>query len=179
MLKPFKVVEEQEVFDAQGRIRIIQSKLITSDDKKSYVALCQSARCRHCASAYRRWSSVSQKRMASEPKRLHSGLPSGVVDTKDAGPQDTARRECQEEVGMKPGTLTKLITVYPTNHIHAQYHIFLAEHLKQSNLKGDEHEHLETQLLSFRNAQELILEKQIPTMQDALAFSLVSELRKN
>lgn len=100
------------------------------------------------------------------------GLPSGVIETGEA-PEACAQRELQEEVGVKAGRITKLTTVYPTNHVRAQFHFFLAEALSPSALKGDDDEYLEVAVLPFDEAYVCVVKEQTPTMQDALAFELV------
>lgn len=175
-MKPFKIIEEREAYNADGRIVVVETDLITPEDKSVtwrfakvpdiviILPLDTDGRVR------------LKKEWRANRKDFVWGLPSGVID-KGETPEETAQRELQEEVGTKAEKLTKLITIFPTNHIRAQFHIFLAEGLSASVLQGDEHEHLEVSVLPFQEARDLVIKQQVPTAQDALAFALVAELR--
>ena len=57
-------------------------------------------------------------------------LPAGKLDVRGEPPEDSARRELVEEIGMAAGTLTRLTAVYPSPGFTDEVsHIFLAEHL--------------------------------------------------
>lgn len=176
MLKPFKVVEEREAFNADGRVVVIEADLITSEDKKVTWRFAKVPDIVIVLPLADDGKVYLKKEWRANRKDFVWGLPSGLID-KDETPEQTAQRELQEEVGNKAEKLTKLISVYPTNHIRAQFHLFLAEGLLASVLQGDEHEHLEVSVLPFDEAYDLVLKQQTPVAQDALAFSLVSELR--
>lgn len=176
-MKPFKIVEEREAYNADGRIVVIETDLITPEDKNITWRFAKVPDIVIILPLDSDGKVRLKREWRANRKDFVWGLPSGVID-KDETPEETAQRELQEEVGAKAEKLTKLITVFPTNHIRAQFHIFLAEGLSASVLQGDEHEHLEVTVLPFDEAYDLVTKQQTPTAQDALAFTLVAKNRK-
>lgn len=85
---------------------------------------------------------------------------SGVVEEENPTEEQiltTAQRELQEEIGMKAGSLKKLLSFYPFNHMRSKVHLFLATELSQNKLEGDEHEFLEVKKLPFSEAYDLVV----------------------
>lgn len=177
MLQPFKIINEREVGKA-GRYPILEAELETPEGKTVT------------------WSVISGKDIVvvlpldteqnvflKQEWRLNRKdfvweVVSGVVD--EESPTDeqilaTAHRETQEEIGMKAESMKKLLTFYPFNHMRSRIHIFLATNLSGSKLETDEHEFLEVQKLPFQEAYDLVVKKQEPTAQNALAFMLAKE----
>lgn len=106
-------------------------------------------------------------------------VPSGWVEEEKPTHNQVevaAARELQEEVGQKPGKLTHLTTMYPTNHFRGKWHIFLAQELSASQLSPDEHEYLEVAKLPFAKAYNRVIVQQIPTAQNLTAFLQVQHL---
>jgi len=84
-------------------------------------------------------------------------IPAGVIDANEAV-EETARRECSEEIGLCPRALIKLITYY-----HAEGYttgimtLFLGTELKPCNpLKRDADEILEHISISFAEALQWV-----------------------
>lgn len=107
-------------------------------------------------------------------------IPSGWVE--EEKPSSTqieaaANRELQEEIGQKSGKLTHLITMYPINHFRGKWHIFLAENLSTSQLPRDEHEYIDIEKFPFKTAYDRVINQQVPTAQNIVAFLLVQQLR--
>jgi 8-oxo-dGTP pyrophosphatase MutT (NUDIX family) len=176
MLKPFKVLSEEQVFDVPERCAVIEAHLETPEGKQV------------------RWSFLTGRDIAvvlplddkgnvyiKQEWRLNRKdfvweVVSGMVEVEhptDDQVRETALRELQEEVGMRANTLEKLITVYPFNHMRSKIHLFLATDLEASKLPGDEHEILQVSCLPFEDAYELVVKDKEPTAQNALIFSLV------
>ena len=174
MLKPFSIVEEREAFTVP-RIVVLEAELITPKDEK---VVWRFAHVQDIVIVLPITDDnvYLKKEWRVNRKDFVWGLPSGVVD-KGETPEEAAQRELQEEVGNRAEKLTKLLTVYPTNHIRAHFHLFMAEGLSASILDSDEPEYLEVRALPFEEAYDLVLRQQTPTMQDALAFELVAKLR--
>ncbi len=58
-------------------------------------------------------------------------IPAGLRDVADEEPDETARRECEEEVGMRPGVLTLLGTFYNSpGYSDELTYLYLAEELE-------------------------------------------------
>lgn len=100
-------------------------------------------------------------------------IPSGWVEEDKPNPvqiEAAAIRELQEEIGQKPGQLTHLATMYPTNFFRGKWHIFLAQNLTPSQLPPDEHEHLDVAKFPFKVAYDMVINQQTPTAQNLVAF---------
>ncbi len=73
---------------------------------------------------------IRQLRSATGAELLE--VPGGLRDAGGEDPEDTASRECEEEIGYSPGRLTLLAGYYPTPGYSNEYtHLFLAEDLTQ------------------------------------------------
>jgi len=175
-MKPFKIIEEREVYNAEGRIIIVETDLITPEGKQVTWHFAKGADVVIILPLDSSGRVLLKREWRANRKDFTWGLPSGIIDKGETS-EAAALRELQEELGFKAGKLTKLITVFPTNHIRSQFHIFLAENLSPSMLQGDEHEILEVSSLPFDEAYNLVIKQQTPTAQDALAFELAAKLR--
>ena len=72
---------------------------------------------------------ISQHRVAVDENLLE--IPAGKCDEPGESLRDTATRECEEEVGFRPGRLTHLQTFYTTPGFSDEViHLFLAEQLE-------------------------------------------------
>lgn len=84
-----------------------------------------------------------------------------VAGTLEPGedPAEAAARELQEEAGYKPGRLTKLGEFYSApGFCTEKLHLFLAEELTPSRLKGDEDEEIAVVRLSLPKALKMAKE---------------------
>jgi 8-oxo-dGTP pyrophosphatase MutT (NUDIX family) len=176
-MKPFKIIEERETYNTDGRIVIVETDLTTPEGKKITWRFAKVPDIVIIFPLDSEGKVHLKKEWRANRKDFVWGLPSGVIDKGETA-EEAALRELQEEVGVKADKFTKLVTVFPTNHIRAHFHIFLAEGLSSSILLGDEHEILEVSLLPFDEAYNLVVKQQIPTAQDALAFTLVAKFKK-
>ena len=76
-------------------------------------------------------------------------LPAGTLEPGEP-PEECARRECREEIGMAPGRLERLGGFYLAPGYSTEYlHVFLAADLQPSPLPGDEDENLEIERLGL------------------------------
>lgn len=79
-------------------------------------------------------------------------LPAGTLEPQEP-PEDCARRECREEIGMDPGSLRRLGGFYLAPGYSTEYiHVFLATELQPSPLPGDEEEQLQVEALTLEQA---------------------------
>jgi ADP-ribose pyrophosphatase len=90
-------------------------------------------------------------------------IPAGVLDSRKETPEACARRECEEETGIIPGKLKKLITYshaegYSTGFIT----LFLATDLKHTGkLNLDESEFVEQVKMPFSKLLKMIARNEI------------------
>lgn len=178
MLKPFRVLSEEQVFEVKNRCAVVEAELETPEGK------------------HVRWSYLTGRDIVVVLPLDQNGnvyvkrewrlnrrdfvweVVSGMVEVDNPTDEqivETALRELQEEVGMKAQTLKQLISVYPFNHMRSKIHLFLASDLEPSKLPTDEHEFLEVSCLPFEKAYELVVNNAQPTAQNALIFSLTQK----
>lgn len=104
-------------------------------------------------------------------------LPAGIIDPGES-PGATARRECEEEIRMRPKHLKRLCTTYhasgfSTGHIH----IFLATGLTPvRGPRPDPTEFIEAVRLPFIQAYRMVLRNQIIDAQSQLAILWTKQL---
>lgn len=90
---------------------------------------------------------VRQYRHATGKRLLE--LPAGTLDDHE-DPEACAQRELREEIGMAPGTLTKLAEFFlAPGYSTERMWIYLAQNLKPEKLAGDEDEDIEIEQMSF------------------------------
>jgi ADP-ribose pyrophosphatase len=102
-------------------------------------------------------------------------LPAGSLEP-DEQPEDGARRECREEVGMDAGAVSPLGTFYPTPGFCTEFMAFY----KLTGLtpvtapvEQDEDEQLEPRTLSLDTARAMIAAGDIVDMKTIVGLSLI------
>lgn len=104
-------------------------------------------------------------------------LPAGIIDPGES-PVVTARRECEEEIRMRPKSLKKLCTTYhasgfSTGHIH----IFLATDLTPAKgLPPDPTEFIEAVRLPFAQAYRMVQNNRIMDAMSQIGLLWVQHL---
>lgn len=87
-------------------------------------------------------------------------VPAGKRDVEGEPPEETARRELEEEIGYRPGRLVKLAEFYNTPGFCDEYtHLFLAldlEDLGGNNAIGPEERAMTMERVALDRADELI-----------------------
>lgn len=82
--------------------------------------------------------------------------PAGGIETRESLTQ-AASRELQEEIGMKPKTLRKLVEFYPTPGISGEImYLYLAKSLKPSKAICDEDEEIEAREFDLAEIERMI-----------------------
>lgn len=179
-MQPFKVLQERKIFS--GRYDVFEIDLETPGGKQvtwSFVAgkdivVVLALDAENNVYLKQEWRQ-NRKDFVWE---VASGLVPEENPTEEQL-QEHAQRELQEEIGMKAGSLQKVLTMYPFNHMRAKIHLYLATDLTESKLQGDENEFLEVRKMPFQEAYDLVINKQEPTAQNAVLFLIVKNIMNN
>jgi ADP-ribose pyrophosphatase len=102
-------------------------------------------------------------------------LPAGSVDEGET-PEQAARRECHEEIGLVPATIVRLAAMYPTpGYCDEEMVFFRLSGLEASDEQAqvDEDEDLEAKTFELRDAREMVRRGEIVDMKTLVGLSLV------
>jgi ADP-ribose diphosphatase len=102
-------------------------------------------------------------------------LPAGSVDEGES-PEQAARRECHEEIGLVPATVVRLSAMYPTpGYCDEEMVFFRVSGLEQTDEQAhvDEDEDIEAKTFELREAREMIRRGEIVDMKTVVGLSLV------
>ncbi len=97
-------------------------------------------------------------------------FPAGTLEAGEA-PLACAKREIIEEIGFQAKKWQKLVSFYPAPGISTEFmHIFLASNLTPKRSQLDKDEFIETEIVSFRRLQKMILDGTIVDAKTMLGF---------
>lgn len=102
-------------------------------------------------------------------------LPAGSVDQGEA-PEEAARRECHEEIGLVPATIVRLSALYPTpGYCDEQMIFFRVSGLAKSDEEAhlDEDEDLQVKTFEVREVREMIRRGEIVDMKTIVGLALI------
>ena len=102
-------------------------------------------------------------------------LPAGSVDEGET-PEQAARRECHEEVGLVPSTIVRLGAMYPTpGYCDEEMVFFRLSGLERTEEKAavDEDEDIEVRTFELRDAREMIRRGEIVDMKTLVGLTLI------
>jgi ADP-ribose pyrophosphatase len=102
-------------------------------------------------------------------------LPAGSVDEGEQ-PDQAARRECHEEIGLVPATIVRLAAMYPTpGYCDEEMVFFRLSGLEASDEQAhvDEDEDIEARTFELREARDMIRRGEIVDMKTLVGLSLV------
>jgi ADP-ribose pyrophosphatase len=103
-------------------------------------------------------------------------FPAGGVELGETA-RRAAARELIEEVSMKPGKLTEIISFYPTPGVSAEkMRIFLAENLTPAVAEKDEDEDLEVHEFSLETIGRMIERREIIDGKTIVGYYLLKEM---
>src|SRR5215218_9306574 len=102
-------------------------------------------------------------------------LPAGSVDEGES-PEEAARRECHEEIGLVPSTLVRLSAMYPTpGYCDEEMVFFRVSALEKTDEQAhvDEDEDIEARTFELREAREMVRRGQIVDMKTVVGLALI------
>lgn len=102
-------------------------------------------------------------------------LPAGSVDDGEQ-PEQAARRECHEEIGLVPATVVRLTALYPTpGYCNEEMIFFRVSGLEQTDEQAqvDEDEDIEARTFELREAREMVRRGEIVDMKTVVALTLL------
>jgi ADP-ribose pyrophosphatase len=101
--------------------------------------------------------------------------PAGSIDEGET-PEQAARRECHEEIGLVPATSVRLTALYPTpGYCDEEMVFFRVSGLEKSDEQAhvDEDEDIEAQTFELRDAREMVRRGEIVDMKTIVALTLI------
>ncbi len=120
-------------------------------------------------------------RMWREPIGTHVlEIPAGLRDVADEDPEDTACRECEEEIGMRPGRVALLAAFFNSPGYADEYtHVFLAEDLEEvpARPSGPEERDAEVLRMPFSQAVAMARRGEIVDAKTLVALYAVAARR--
>ena len=102
-------------------------------------------------------------------------LPAGSVDGGES-PEDAARRECHEEIGLVPTTLVRLSAMFPTpGYCDEEMVFFRLSGLEKTDEQAalDEDEDIEAKVFELRDAREMLRRGEIQDMKTLVGLTLI------
>jgi len=102
-------------------------------------------------------------------------LPAGSVDQGES-PDQAARRECHEEIGLLPTTVVRLTSLFPTpGYCDEEMVFFRVSGLEKAGEPAhvDEDEDIEAHAFELRDAKEMIRRGEIVDMKTIVGLSLI------
>lgn len=102
-------------------------------------------------------------------------LPAGSVDEGET-PDQAARRECHEEIGLVPATVVRLSAMYPTpGYCDEEMVFFRLSGLETTEAQAhvDEDEDIEVRTFELREARDMIRSGEITDMKTMVGLALI------
>jgi ADP-ribose pyrophosphatase len=102
-------------------------------------------------------------------------LPAGSVDDGET-PDEAARRECHEEIGLVPSTVVRLSALYPTpGYCDEEMVFFRLSGLEtpEAHAEVDEDEDIEARTFELREARDMIRSGEITDMKTMVGLALI------
>ena len=102
-------------------------------------------------------------------------FPAGSVDEGET-PDQAARRECHEEIGLVPATVVRLSALYPTpGYCDEEMIFFRVSSLEKTDEQAhlDEDEDIEARTFDLRDARDMIRRGEITDMKTLVGLTLI------
>ena len=102
-------------------------------------------------------------------------LPAGSVDEGES-PEQAARRECHEEIGLVPDTIVRLAAMYPTpGYCDEEMVFFRLSNLEEPTEAAvmDEDEDIEAKTFELREARDMVRRGEITDMKTVAGLAMI------
>ena len=102
-------------------------------------------------------------------------LPAGSVDEGES-PEQAARRECHEEIGLVPETIVRLAAMYPTpGYCDEEMVFFRLANLEEPTEAAamDEDEDIEAKTFELREARDMVRRGEITDMKTVAGLAMI------
>jgi ADP-ribose pyrophosphatase len=102
-------------------------------------------------------------------------LPAGSVDEGES-PEQAARRECHEEIGLVPETIVRLAAMYPTpGYCDEEMVFFRVSNLEEPTEAAamDEDEDIEAKTFELREARDMVRRGEITDMKTVAGLAMI------
>lgn len=102
-------------------------------------------------------------------------LPAGSVDEGES-PEQAARRECHEEIGLVPSTIVRLSAMFPTpGYCDEEMVFFRLAGLEKADEEAavDEDEDIESKVFDLRDARDMVRSGEIQDMKTLVGLTLI------
>ena len=102
-------------------------------------------------------------------------LPAGSVDEGES-PEQAARRECHEEIGLVPETIVRLAAMYPTpGYCDEEMVFFRLSNLEEPTEAAamDEDEDIEAKTFELREARDMVRRGEITDMKTVAGLAMI------
>jgi len=102
-------------------------------------------------------------------------LPAGSVDEGES-PEEAARRECHEEIGLVPSTIVRLSAMYPTpGYCDEEMVFFRLSGLDKTDEKAevDDDEDIESKVFDLADARGMVRSGEIRDMKTLVGLTLI------
>ena len=102
-------------------------------------------------------------------------LPAGSVEDGES-PEQAARRECHEEIGLVPDTIVRLAAMYPTpGYCDEEMVFFRLSNLEEPTEAAamDEDEDIEAKTFELREARDMVRRGEITDMKTVAGLALI------
>ena len=120
---------------------------------------------------------IMVREYAVGPERYELTCVKGLIDAGET-PEQAARRELQEEIGLAAARLMPLRALYSSpSHMFGLMHVFVAEDLRVSKLDGDEPEPLIPVRIALAQLDALIDDDALGNAQTLSALMLLQRKR--
>jgi ADP-ribose pyrophosphatase len=100
-------------------------------------------------------------------------VPAGKIDQEGEAPEEVARRELEEEAGLRAGTLHRIGATYPAiGYSNEVIHLFVGEDLERTDVDREEGEFMEVVPMSFADALQKTRDGEILDAKSVAALTL-------
>ena len=174
--KKYRVFQKKVIF-SKGPIRLVDCRVSTPSGKVLSRQVLEHPGCVVIMpqTSGKKYVLVKQYRFPLERDLWE--FPAGGKEPGESFPQ-AAKRELMEEIGMKPGRLTKCLAFYPTPGVSGEkMHVFLATNLSPATATKDEDEDFKVKAFSLGEIGRMIESGKICDGKTLIGFFYLKNLK--